>query len=156
MNFVATATNSFNDSTPREEQAPTDMEPLRPNIVALQHSPGATVMSRKDQAFAEISAIKELIGDLETRLNRLNSAAKKESAGASDDISEFVSQALKRIGDLVRESAQNATRSVAEEAALVGGDAVKKLRNELEQRPITALAVAAGIGYLFGLIGRRG
>src|SRR5581483_7762395 len=147
---VATATNSFNDSTPREEQAPTDMEPLRPNIVALQHSPGATVMSRKDQAFAEISA-KELIGDLETRLNRLNSAEKKESAGASDDISEFVSQALKRIGDLVRESAQNATRSVAEEAALVGGDAVKKLRNELEQRPITALAVAAGIGYLFGL-----
>lgn len=113
-------------------------------------------MSRKDQSFAEITEIKELIGDLESRLRRLNTTAKKEASGASDDIGDFVTQALKRIGDLVRESAQHATHSVADEAALVGSDAVRKLRSEIEHRPIVVLALAAGIGYVLGLIGRRG
>jgi hypothetical protein len=33
----------------------------------------------------------------------------------------------------------------------LGSDAYKKITNEIEQRPLTMLAIATGIGFLFGM-----
>ncbi len=103
----------------------------------------------------DIVAIEELMQDLETRLQRLNSKAKSEVSGASGDISEFVTQALGRIAEQARESAQTASHSIADEATQAGTDALKKIWNQMERHPFAALAVAAAVGYVLGLVGRH-
>jgi ElaB/YqjD/DUF883 family membrane-anchored ribosome-binding protein len=103
----------------------------------------------------EIVAIEELMQDLETRLRRLNTKAKSEASGASGDISDFVSDALAGIADRLRNGAESVTHSITDEATRVGTDAVKKIWDEMEHRPLATLAIAAGVGYLLGLMGRR-
>ncbi|MBI2716670.1 MAG: hypothetical protein HYX37_19820 [Rhizobiales bacterium] len=90
------------------------------------------------------------MSDLEKRLRRLTGATKREFSGASGDINEFVNDALAGIMDRVREGANSAT----DKAAHLGGDAVRKLTDEVEQRPLAMLAIAAGLGFLFGLTRR--
>lgn len=110
-------------------------------------------MAKKSSASGDdIVAIEELMQDLETRLRRLNKT-KAEVSGAPSDASEFVTEALAGIAERVRDSAL--TNSLTKDAAQTGSDALKKLWAEIERRPLATLAVAAGIGYLLGLIGRR-
>ena len=85
----------------------------------------------------------------------LSGTARSEGAGAASDVRDFVSEALDRIMTRVRESASDVTRSVADEATRLGTDAFKTLTDEVEQRPLVMLAVAAGIGFLAGLANRR-
>jgi ElaB/YqjD/DUF883 family membrane-anchored ribosome-binding protein len=106
-------------------------------------------------AAEEVAAIEELVSDLEKRLRRLSSTTKREASGASDDIGEFVSDALDRIPSRVRESAAGVTQSVTDEAKRFSGDAFRKLTDEVENRPLLMLGVAAGIGFLAGLANRR-
>lgn len=102
----------------------------------------------------EIEAIKDLMADLEKRLHRLGGTAKSEVAGGASDISDFVNEALAGIMDRVRAGAQSASESVADRATTLGGDALKKVVDEVEARPLTMLAIAAGIGFLFGITKR--
>ncbi len=102
----------------------------------------------------EIEAIKELMADLEKRLQRLGGTAKSEVAGGASDISDFVNDTLAGIMGRVRDNAQSVSDSVADKATEIGGDAVKKIVNEVETRPLTMLAIAAGIGFLFGVARR--
>ncbi len=102
----------------------------------------------------EIEAIKDLMSDLEKRLQRLGGSAKSEVAGGASDISDFVNDALSGIMGRVRNNAQSVTDSVADKASEIGGDAVKKIVSEVETRPLTMLAIAAGIGFLFGVARR--
>ncbi len=55
----------------------------------------------------------------------------------------------------VRESASDVTASIADEASRFGSDAFRKISNEVEQRPLMMLAIAAGIGFLAGFANRR-
>lgn len=103
----------------------------------------------------EVAAIEELVSDLEKRLRRLSGSAKREASGASDDIGEFVSDALDRIMSRVRESAAGVSQSVTDEAKRFSGDAFRKLTDEVENRPLLMLGIAAGIGFLAGLANRR-
>jgi len=114
-----------------------------------------TTRAAKSAAAEEIAAIEDLMSDLEKRLRRLSGSARNEAAGASSDVRDFVGEALERITSRVRESASSVTSSVADEATRIGSDAFKKLTDEIEHRPLTMLAVAAGIGYLVGLANRR-
>lgn len=107
----------------------------------------------KSTAADEIAAIEELMSDLEKRLQRLSAGAKRETAGASADVNDFVSEALAGIMERVRDNASG--NSVADEAARLGADAFKKLTNEVEARPLIMLGIAAGVGFLAGLINRR-
>ena len=109
----------------------------------------------KSAAAEEIAAIEDLMSDLEKRLRRLSGTARRETAGASSDVRDFVGEALDRIMSRVRDSASNMTSSVADEATRVGSDAFKKLTDEVENRPLMMLAIAAGIGFLAGLANRR-
>jgi ElaB/YqjD/DUF883 family membrane-anchored ribosome-binding protein len=114
-----------------------------------------TSRTAKSAAAEEIAAIEDLMSDLEKRLRRLSGTARKEASGASGDVKDFVSEALERITDRVRESASDVTHSVTDEATRLGTDAFKKLTDEVEHRPILMLAIAAGVGFLVGLANRR-
>lgn len=112
-------------------------------------------MRTKSATAEEIAAIEDLISDLEKRLRRLSNSASREASGASDEISDFVSEALQRIMTHVRKSATEAGQSLADEATRLGSGAFHKLGDEVEQRPLLMLAAAAGIGFLAGLANRR-
>jgi ElaB/YqjD/DUF883 family membrane-anchored ribosome-binding protein len=99
----------------------------------------------------EIAAIQELMSDLETRLHRLGGATKKEVSGGASDISDFVSEALAGIMERVRDGTQTISETVADKASHLSGDALKKITTEVENRPLTMLAVATGIGFLLGM-----
>jgi ElaB/YqjD/DUF883 family membrane-anchored ribosome-binding protein len=103
----------------------------------------------------EIAAIEDLMNDLEKRLRRLSGAARGEAAGAGADVGDFVSESLNTIMERVRDSAATMSRSVADETSRVGADAVKRLTDEVEHRPLVMLGIAAGIGFLAGLANRR-
>ena len=109
----------------------------------------------KSAAAEEITAIEDLMSDLEKRLRRLSGTARREASGASGEVGDFVSEALDRIMHRVRDSAAGVTHSVAEEATRFGSDAFKKLTDEVENRPLVMLGAAAGIGFLIGMSNRR-
>ena len=109
----------------------------------------------KSAAAEEIAAIENLMSDREKRLQRLSSSARSEAAGASSDVSDFVSEALANIMSRVRDSAANMGQSVADETTRLGSDAVKKLFDEVEHRPLVMLGIAAGVGFLLGMANRR-
>ncbi len=114
-----------------------------------------TTRAAKSAAAEDIAAIEDLMSDLEKRLRRLSTTARRETSGASGDVRDFVGEALERITNRVRERASDVTAAVADEASQLSGDAFKRLADEVEQRPFVMLAVAAGIGFLAGLANRR-
>lgn len=114
-----------------------------------------TTRSTKSATAEEIAAIEDLMTDLEKRLRRLSGTARDEAAGASADVSGFVSEALDNIMSRVRERASTMGQSVADETSRVGADAVKRLVDEVEHRPLLMLGIAAGVGFLVGLANRR-
>jgi len=87
--------------------------------------------------------IEGMIGDLETRLRRLNDQ-RAPAAEAPGDINEFVSGAFGRI--LKRMQAEQA----ADRAFTIGSDAYATIEQQIERSPLTMLAIAAGMGFLLG------
>lgn len=114
-----------------------------------------TTRAAKSAPAEEIAAIEDLMSDLEKRLRRLSGTARRETAGASSDVRDFVGEALERIMNRARESASDATSSATDQAARIGINAFKKLTDEVEHRPLIMLAIAGGIGFLAGLADRR-
>jgi ElaB/YqjD/DUF883 family membrane-anchored ribosome-binding protein len=114
-----------------------------------------TTRAAKSVAAEEVAAIEELMSDLEKRLRRLSGTARREASGASDEVGDFVNEALERIMSRVKESAVGVSQTVADEAKRFGTDAFQKLTDEVENRPLLMLGVAAGIGFLAGLANRR-
>ena len=114
-----------------------------------------TTRTAKSAAAEEIAAIEDLMADLEKRLRRLSGSARREASGASGEVGDFVSEALDRIMNRVKDSASGVTQTVADEATRFGTDAFKKLTDEVENRPLVMLGVAAGIGFLVGMASRR-
>ena len=104
----------------------------------------------KSSKAAEIARIEGLIGDLEKRLQRLNNSAHHEASGASDDINQFVAQALEGVMDRMRDRANAMTEQVADRASKASIDAYNRVAEEVEHYPLATLAVAAGIGFLLG------
>lgn len=114
-----------------------------------------TTRAAKSAAAEEIAAIEDLMADLEKRLRRLSGTARREASGASGEVGDFVSEALDRIMNRVKDSASGVTQTVADEATRFGTDAFKKLTDGVENRPLVMLGVAVGIGFLVGMANRR-
>jgi ElaB/YqjD/DUF883 family membrane-anchored ribosome-binding protein len=109
-------------------------------------------MPRKATTADDVSALDLLMDDLEERLRR--SADARRDGASPDDAEDFLSGAfadvMKRLGNGAGSFAGNLT----DEAARIGGDTVKRIVSEIEQRPLAMLAIAAGIGYLLGMTRR--
>jgi ElaB/YqjD/DUF883 family membrane-anchored ribosome-binding protein len=115
--------------------------------------------STRERSFAE----------MERRLLTLEKRLGRSAGRASSNISSGVTQATDRVGELIAAALNEAgTRfrggargvgaeasHLGQEAARLGNDALKRLTNEVEQRPLVMLAVAAGLGFLVGIAGRR-
>ena len=92
-----------------------------------------------------------LMQDLENRVGKLNSLTRKTASHAANGGSDYVSETLSDTAERLR----NGAHAVSDEAAKFGTDALRKIEDEIEQRPLLTLAIAAGIGFLAGMAGRR-
>ena len=123
----------------------------KPKISGENMSPRAA----KSVAAEEVAAIKDLMSDLEKRLHRLSGKARREISGTSEEVGDFVGDAFDRLTHRMREGAVGVSRSVADEAKRFGSNAFQKMADEIENRPLLMLAIAAGIGFLAGQTSRR-
>jgi ElaB/YqjD/DUF883 family membrane-anchored ribosome-binding protein len=112
-------------------------------------------MARKSTVNDDISNIErelgQLMADIETRVSRLNALTKRGAAQAANGASEFVSDTISDATERVR----NGAGAVSDEAARLSGEALRKIEDEVGQRPLLTLAIAAGIGFLAGMANRR-
>ena len=99
----------------------------------------------------EAASIESLIADLEMRLRDVNGTVRKKAGGASADINDFVGQALAGIMERMRDSSENLTEDVVHRAGKAGTDAFRRIAREIEHRPLLLLAIAAGLGFAFGM-----
>jgi ElaB/YqjD/DUF883 family membrane-anchored ribosome-binding protein len=99
----------------------------------------------------DIAAIEREIGqlmrDIETRVGRLQELTKRGASDATDYVTDTLSDAAGRV--------RNGAQHLTDEAARMGGDAMHRVEEEIGQRPLLTMAIAAGIGYLAGMAGRR-
>jgi ElaB/YqjD/DUF883 family membrane-anchored ribosome-binding protein len=95
--------------------------------------------------------IGQLMHDIEARVGQLHVLARRSAKDVADDASEFVSDAVSGAAERMRHGAN----TVSDEAARLGGDAIKRIEDEIGQRPMLTLAIAASIGFLAGMAGRR-
>lgn len=91
-----------------------------------------------------------LVSDLEDRLHRLNTLTKRGAGHAVDGVNDLVSGAVSGLTDHVRHGA----RSMTDDAAKFGDQALRRVSKEIDRRPLMTLAIAVGIGVLVGLTRR--
>jgi ElaB/YqjD/DUF883 family membrane-anchored ribosome-binding protein len=100
--------------------------------------------------------------DIERMGRQAGRRASSGAAAASEQIGEALSPILSEIADRIRDGG----RFAGDEAARVGNEAVRfgarmgnqalrRVSEEVEQRPLMTLAVALAIGVLIGMSGRR-
>lgn len=99
----------------------------------------------------EVAEVARLLRELQARVESLGAAAKTDASNVSSAIPDMLSEIL---GDLTGRVRQGA-RSVGGEASRVGHDALHKFEEEVGNRPLATIAVAAGIGFLLGIMNRR-
>ena len=95
--------------------------------------------------------IGQLMHDIEARVGKLQALAKRSARDAAGNASEFVSDTVSAAADGVR----NGAHVASDEAGRMAGDAIRRIEDEVGQRPLLTLAIAAGIGFLAGMAGRR-
>jgi ElaB/YqjD/DUF883 family membrane-anchored ribosome-binding protein len=95
--------------------------------------------------------IGQLMHDIEARVGRLQALARRSAKDAADGATEFVSDSVSDAADRVR----NGAHAMSDEAARLSGDAIRRIEEEVGQHPLLTLAIAAGIGFLAGMAGRR-
>jgi len=95
--------------------------------------------------------IGQLMHDIEARVGRHQALARRSAKEAADGATEFVSDTVSDAADRVR----NGASAVSDEAGRLSGDAIRRIEDEIGQRPLLTLAIAAGIGFLAGMAGRR-
>ena len=125
-------------------------------------------MARKNGSSTanDIAAIEgeivKLMRDLETRVGRLNTLTRRGASHAASEASEYVTETLSDTAERLLNTAHEATdrvrngaHAMTDEASRFGSEALRKIEDEIEQRPLLTLAIAAGIGFLAGMAGRR-
>jgi ElaB/YqjD/DUF883 family membrane-anchored ribosome-binding protein len=103
----------------------------------------------------EIAQIGRLLRDLEAHLGHLARSVAADARDAGSNVPDLISQALADMSDRFRSSVQDRALSVRAEAARVGSGAWHRLEDEVVSHPLTALAIAAGIGFLIGALNQR-
>jgi ElaB/YqjD/DUF883 family membrane-anchored ribosome-binding protein len=119
----------------------------------------------RSSAFApDLSALERRLRALENEVQRVGKrAGRNMSAGmssAGDQIGDAIASAVTEIVERFRsgrrlagDEAVRFGNEAAKLGAKVGNDALERVANEVEHRPLMTLAVAIGVGILIGMAG---
>ena len=97
-----------------------------------------------------IREIERRLRSLEQQLERVGGRTSASTAEVAERAGAAIAPLLSSIADRFR----GGTHSMRDEAAKLGNDALRRLSNEVEHRPLVTLAVAVGVGILVGLASR--
>jgi ElaB/YqjD/DUF883 family membrane-anchored ribosome-binding protein len=95
----------------------------------------------------------QIMADMKTA-SAQSTAARVKAEIATDDLSAQVAalrEDLARLSESVVALGQGAKTAVADEASVL----TERVRDKVRAEPILAIAVTAGVAYLFGLMSRR-
>ena len=117
-------------------------------------------MARSSQMFRpstsrDIAQIGRLLRELEGQLAPLAKSVAFDARDAGSGVPDMISQVLSDLSDRFRTTVQSSARTVGHEATRVGAGVWHKIEDEVVHRPLAALAIAAGIGFLIGALNRR-
>jgi ElaB/YqjD/DUF883 family membrane-anchored ribosome-binding protein len=101
--------------------------------------------------FGDISRV---LGDLERGLSQLAALVSANARHAKESVPDRMSDVLSDISERLHALRFNA-RTVGGEAARVGTNVWHRVEDEVVERPVLALAVAVGIGFLIGALAKR-
>jgi len=103
---------------------------------------------------ANVAEIERRLRALERDLERAGRSTASNVAATADDLRDSIVSGLSGLVDRFRNSSFNDEASrMGDTAARVGGDALRRVSDEVQQRPLVILAVAVGIGFLLGAAG---
>jgi len=94
--------------------------------------------------------IERRLRSLEQQLERVGDRTSESTAEIVERVGAAIAPVLSSIADRFRGGAH----SMSDEAAKLGNDALRRLSNEVEHRPLITLSVAVGVGMLVGLASR--
>jgi ElaB/YqjD/DUF883 family membrane-anchored ribosome-binding protein len=97
-----------------------------------------------------VREIERRLRSLEQQLERVGGRTSASTAEVAERAGAAIAPVLSSIADRFR----GGTHSMSDEAAKLGNDALRRLSNEVEHRPLVTLAVAVGMGILVGLASR--
>lgn len=101
---------------------------------------------------AEMQAeVRQLMSDLEDRIERLNVLTKRGAGHAADGVNDLVFGAVTGVTDRVRDNAH----AVTDDATKISNQAIREVAAQIDKRPLLTLAIAAGIGFIAGLARRQ-
>jgi ElaB/YqjD/DUF883 family membrane-anchored ribosome-binding protein len=106
----------------------------------------------------EIGDIDQRLRALERRLEAIGGRSAASAAQAADHVGETIASALSGVAERLRGRADSVRDEVAKiggDAAKLGNQALRRLVDEVEHRPLITLAVAVGVGILVGLAGHQ-
>jgi ElaB/YqjD/DUF883 family membrane-anchored ribosome-binding protein len=98
---------------------------------------------------ANVADIERRLNSLEQSLERAGRSTAASVSATADDLRESVASGLAGLVDRFRSGSQEAAR-MSDTAAKVGGDALRRVSDEVQHRPLVILAVAIGVGILLG------
>jgi ElaB/YqjD/DUF883 family membrane-anchored ribosome-binding protein len=95
-----------------------------------------------------VREIERRLRSLEQQLERVGDRTSASAAEVAERAGAAIAPVLSSIADRFRGGAH----SMSDEAAKLGNDALRRLSNEVEHRPLVTLAVAVGVGILVGIL----
>ncbi|MET0630377.1 MAG: hypothetical protein ABWY92_05885 [Xanthobacteraceae bacterium] len=111
---------------------------------------------------ADLAEIERRLRALEKRLERAGSRTASGAVQAADRTGDAIASALSDMSDRFWDGSRSVGggalklgNEAAKEAAKLGNDALQRLADEVERRPLTTLAIAAGVGLIVGLAAHR-
>ena len=123
------------------------------------------MIHHRSSAFANnVSKVEARVRALENELERIGRMASRHTAAgmsaAGDRVGDAIASAVAEIVDRFRSSGRLAGdeaarfgNKAAKLGARFGNDALHRMANEVEHRPLITLAVAVGVGILIGMAG---
>jgi ElaB/YqjD/DUF883 family membrane-anchored ribosome-binding protein len=115
------------------------------------------LLSRKTRRAAsfDLSEIGPLLRDLEGVLTRLAGVVSANAREARGVIPDRISEAWSDVSDRLRSTVRYNPRDVGAGAARMGTGVWHRIEDEIVHRPLIALAIAAGIGFVIGALNHR-
>ena len=136
-------------------------KPRRKKTTRRGRSAGVLARARstmEDAVGGDVAAMRaevdDMISALEERLNRLNQLTKRGAVHATEGANDVVLNAISGLTGQVTDRMQNNVKSVSDDVAKLGNQALKRVVAEIDQRPLLTLAIVAGIGFIAGLVRR--
>jgi ElaB/YqjD/DUF883 family membrane-anchored ribosome-binding protein len=97
-----------------------------------------------------VREIERRLRSVEQQLERAGDRTSASTAEVVERVGAAIAPVLSSIADRFRGGAH----SMSDESAKLGNDALRRLSNEVEHRPLITLAIAVGAGILVGLASR--